>query len=373
MSDTSAAAPAQTILIVDDTEINLSIMAHLLKDHYRTRQACSGEMALQITSSETPPDLILLDLNMPGIGGIETCRRLKSDPRTAKIPVIFLTVSSDTEDEQTGLDAGAVDYIIKPVSPPIVLTRIKTHLRLKAAADFLEDNNAFLKAEVEYRMLEVQAIQDATIIAMASLAETRDNETGNHIHRTQHYIRLISDKLSFVPKFRDFLSPETKDLLFKSAPLHDIGKVGIPDRILQKPGKLTKEEFEIMKTHTTLDRDAIAAAETRLKIPSNFLRFAHDIAFYHHERWDGTGYPEKLAGDAIPIAARLMAIADVYDALISRRVYKPPYSHDKAVEMIREERGRHFDPDVVDAFLQITEEFHSVARHFCEAGEILDF
>jgi response regulator RpfG family c-di-GMP phosphodiesterase len=239
----------------------------------------------------------------------------------------------------------------------------------EAVADFLKDKNAYLKAEVERRSRDLQVIQDVTIMAMASLAETRDNETGNHIRRTQHYLRALAKKLEGHPRFADFLSHETIEMLYKSAPLHDIGKVGIPDAILLKPAKLTAEEFEIMKTHTTLGRDAIVAAEKLLDMPSSFLRHAREIAYYHQEKWDGSGYPEGLAGDAIPVSARLMAVADVYDALISRRVYKPPFPHSKAVEIIKEGRGKHFDPDMVDAFLAIAEEFRAIAERYADSED----
>jgi putative two-component system response regulator len=354
----------QTVLVVDDTPDNLRLMNGILKDAYRTRVANNGERALSIASTHPLPDLILLDIMMPDIDGYEVCRRLKKDPATADIPVIFLTAKTEVEDEQEGFDVGCVDYITKPVSPPIVLARVKTHLLLKNARDFLRDENAFLEAEVTRRTREVQLVQDVTIMAMGSLAETRDNETGNHIRRTQHYVRVLAEKLRTHAAFAYFLDDKTIELLYKSAPLHDIGKVGIPDRILLKPGKLTPEEFEIMKMHAILGRDAIAAAEKLLDTPSSFLRYAREIAHYHQERWDGSGYPEGLAGTRIPIPARLMAVADVYDALISKRVYKPAFTHEKAVEIIREGRGRHFDPDVVDAFLEVTDDFRQIAAVF---------
>jgi putative two-component system response regulator len=270
-----------------------------------------------------------------------------------------------------GFDAGAVDYITKPISPPIVVARVQTHLALKAAADFLKDKNAYLEKEVDKRTREVQLIQDVTIMAMASLAETRDNETGNHIRRTQNYVRALAKKLQRHVRFAATLDDATVDMLYKSAPLHDIGKVGIPDTILLKPGKLTPEEFEVMKTHTTLGRDAIIAAENLIDAPSTFLRMAREIAHYHQEKWDGSGYPEGMKGEAIPLSARLMALADVYDALISRRVYKPPFPREKAVAIIREGRGAHFDPDVVDAFVAIEQEFATIADEYADSEEDL--
>jgi putative two-component system response regulator len=372
MERSAAPENAATILAVDDTPGNLSLISGLLKGSYHVKIANSGDKALRIVHSDMPPDLVLLDIMMPGMDGYEVCRRLKADPRTRHIPVIFLTAMSKSEDEQLGLEVGAVDYITKPISPPILLARLKTHLLLKASADFLKDKNAYLEGEVYRRTQEMQAIQDVTILTMASLAETRDNETGNHIRRTQYYVKALAMKLRGHPRFAQFLSERSIDLLFKSAPLHDIGKVGIPDRILLKPGKLTPEEFEIMKTHTTLGREAIEQAERRLGTPVEFLSVAKEIAYSHQEKWDGSGYPEGLAGDAIPVSARLMALADVYDALISRRVYKPPFPHEKAVEIIAEGRGKHFDPDITDAFMEIREEFRAIALKYADTEHELE-
>ena len=355
-----------TVLVVDDTPDNLSLMNGLLKDDYKVKVAPNGEKALRICLSDAPPDLILLDIMMPGLDGYEVCRRLKTEPRTRDIPVIFLTAKSEVEDEKLGLDLGAVDYLTKPVSPPIVMARVRNHLALKASADFLRDKAEFLESEVAKRTKEIMAIQDVTILAMASLAETRDNETGNHIRRTQFYVRALAEKLKTHPRFAPYLSDATIGMLFKSAPLHDIGKVGIPDRILLKPGRFEPHEFEIMKTHTTLGRDAIEHAERSLGANVEFLRMAKDIAYSHQEKWDGSGYPEGVAGDAIPISARLMAVADVYDALISRRVYKEGMAHEKAVGIIVEGKGTHFDPDMVDAFLEIQHEFQAIAARYVD-------
>lgn len=362
-------APRPTVLVVDDAPENISLMSSLLKADYRTKVATNGEKALQIAESSSPPDLILLDIMMPEMDGYEVCRRLKASEKTRDIPVIFLTAMTGAQDEQHGFELGAVDYITKPISPPIVMARVKTHLQLKTARDFLKDKGEYLEQEVARRMLEVATIQDVAMVAMGSLAETRDNETGNHIRRTQHYLRLLATKLRDLPRFQRFLTPDTIAVLFKSAPLHDIGKVGIPDRILLKPGKLTDDEFEIMKTHTALGRDAILAAENLLNTPSSFLRHAREIAYSHHERWDGTGYPEGLSGDDIPISGRLMAVADVYDALITRRVYKPAFSFDMAVDIITSDAGTHFDPDVVEAFLKARTEFEEIARQFADPGD----
>ena len=360
-----------TILVVDDTPENLALMNSLLRGDYRVKVANNGKRALQIAMADDPPELILLDIMMPEMDGYEVCRRLKSNPGSRDIPVIFLTAKAEMEEEQFGLELGAVDYVTKPVSPPIVLARVKTHLALKASADFLRDNNEFLEAEVAKRTAEIAAAQDATILAMTSLVETRDNETGNHIRRTRLYVRELAQHLRDHPRFAYYLDERSIMMLYKSAPLHDIGKVGIPDRILLKPGRLDPEEFEVMKTHTTLGRDAIIQAEKELGIEMPFLKYAKEIAYSHHEKWDGSGYPQALAGDNIPISARLMALADVYDALISRRVYKEPMSHEEAVKIVLAGRASHFDPDVVDAFNGIQGVFRAIAAKYADSDEEL--
>ncbi len=360
-----------TVLVVDDTPDNLTLMSALLRDHYKVKVANQGEKGLRIACSDTPPDLILLDIMMPDLDGYEVCRRLKQEPRTRDIPVIFLTAKSEVADETQGLALGAVDYITKPISPPIVLARVQTQLALKAAADFLRDQNAYLEQQVAMRTRELAGIQEVTILAMASLAETRDTDTGNHIRRTQHYVRALAQALSAHPRFVRTLSPAYIELLFKSAPLHDIGKVGVPDRILLKPGRFTPEEFEIMKRHTVLGYEAIARAEADLGRPVPFLSMAKDIALYHQEKWDGSGYPEGRRGDDIPLSARLMAVADVYDALISRRVYKDGMPHEKAVAIMAEGRGSHFDPDVLDAFLALHERFRAIAAEYADDDDAL--
>ena len=360
-----------TVLVVDDTPDNLTLMSELLMDRYRVRVANSGERALKIAASDDVPDLILLDIMMPGMDGYEVCARLKAEAATRDIPVIFLTAKVTVEDEERGLALGAVDYITKPISPPIVLARVATQLALKGAADFLRDKNVYLESEVRQRTAELSAIQDVTIMAMASLAETRDSDTGNHIRRTQYYVQALAEKLRTHPRFASVLDDKTIETLFKSAPLHDIGKVGIPDRILLKPGRFEPHEFEIMKTHTTLGRDAIQRAEDQLGMRVDFLTMAKEIAYGHQEKWDGSGYPLGLVGDAIPVSARLMAVADVYDALISRRVYKDGMLHEKAVRIITEGRGNHFDPDMVDVFLQIQDAIQAIAQRFADSDEDL--
>ncbi|MBF0561703.1 MAG: two-component system response regulator [Alphaproteobacteria bacterium] len=355
------------ILIVDDERININVLVDLLKNDYRTLVAKDAETALKRASAMPRPDLILLDVMMPEVDGYEACRRLKAEPLTADIPIIFVTALNDSGFETQGFALGAVDYITKPISPTVTRARIKTHLENKKAREYLSNCNQMLGRLVAERTYELSVTQDITILALASLAETRDNETGNHVRRTQQYVRLLAQQLRHHPRFKAFLDPQTIELLFKSAALHDIGKVGIPDAILLKPGQLINEEFAIMKRHSEYGRDAILAAERALldsgtgDQTTSFLRLAREITYGHHEKWDGGGYPEGLRGEAIPIPARLMAVADVYDALISRRVYKPPFSHEKAVAIIAEGAGHHFDPDVIAAFLAIDQEFHAIA------------
>ena len=356
------------ILVVDDAPDSIEpIVTCLHQADFRTRIATRGERALRLAASTPVPDLILLDVTMPDMDGYEVCRQLMNNPVTASIPVIFLTIRNEELDEQLGFDAGAIDYITKPISPPLVLTRIRNHLNLKAASDFLRDRNSYLEQEVRRRTRELSLIQDATIVAMASLAETRDNETGNHIRRTQMYLRALARHLQSHPRFAAELTDENIDLMYKSAPLHDIGKVAIPDRILLKPGELTPAEFEIMKTHTTLGREAISRAEALFGGISSFLRFAKEIAYSHQEKWDGTGYPLGLSGERIPVAARLMAVADMYDSLITRRIYKTAHSHAQAVDILRAGRGTDFDPDIIDAFLALQNDFQAIAQRFADA------
>ncbi|MBC3830257.1 two-component system response regulator [Undibacterium amnicola] len=361
----------QVILIVDDTPDNITLLSALLKDKYKIKIATNGLKALHIASIDPSPDLILLDVMMPEMDGYETCRRLKENPQTNQIPVIFLTAKSQVSDEEMGLKLGAVDYISKPVSPPIVLARVATQLNLVRARNLLQDQNKNLEGLVKDRTRKLAKMQDAIIMAMASLAETRDNETGNHIRRTQNYVAALARQLKDLPRFSSELTDENIELLYKSAPLHDIGKVGIPDNILLKPGKLTSEEFEVMKLHTNYGRETILSVERYLGESNEFLRFAREITYSHQEKWDGSGYPENLSGDAIPISARLMAVADVYDALISRRVYKPAFTHEEAIDIMRKGRGSHFDPDILDVFLKITDEFREIAMRYreSEAGE----
>jgi putative two-component system response regulator len=356
--------PQHTIMVVDDSPENLNILNELLQPHYQVRAATSGMIALHISHLLPPPDLILLDVMMPNMDGYQLFELLRTDEETKEIPVIFVTAMNSTESEMHGLEVGAVDYITKPIVPQILLARIKTQLELKQARDWLRNQNDYLEGEVARRMAENELIQKVSIRALAHLAETRDPETGNHILRTQAYVHQIARQLQSHPRFSATLTEHYIHVLTLSAPLHDIGKVGIPDAILRKPGPLTPAEWLIMKTHAQLGSDAISQAERDVPKPVEFLRLAKEIARWHHEKWDGSGYPDGLRGDEIPIAARIMALADVFDALISVRVYKPAMTYQAACDIIVSGRGQHFDPDIADAFLACFEQCQEIADQY---------
>lgn len=373
------------ILAVDDQPDNLLILEDILKDDYVVHTVPSGEMAIDYLALGHLADLILLDVVMPGMDGFEVCRRLRAMPGKTDVPVLFLTSLQGAEEEAAALALGADDFIHKPLSPPVVLARVRNHLHLAAARMAMRLRNEDLEAAVEARTRElfsqsaelirqkqaVIAAQGATITAFCTLAEARDNETGNHIRRTQNYVRALAEQLREHPSYRGDLDDETLQLLYRCAPLHDIGKVAIPDAILNKPGKLTAEEWVIMKRHPEFGRDAIVQVESGFGASgASFLRYAREIAHGHHERWDGSGYPQGISGTAIPLSARLMAVADVYDALISRRPYKAPFSHAEAISLIAEGRGRHFDPAMVDAFFAIETEFRDIALRFADGEEL---
>lgn len=366
------------ILIVDDTPQNLQLLGELLQPRYQIRVANSGERALQLIADQPLPDLILLDVIMPGLSGYDVLRRLQAEPRTASIPVIFITAMDGSACEEQGLSLGAVDYITKPINPAVVLARVQTQMELKTARDRLAHQNDWLEAEVDRRLRENRMVQDLSIRALASLAEARDNETGRHILRTQAYVELLAWALADHERFRDQLTPERISRITKAAPLHDIGKIGIPDAILRKQGRLTADEMAIMRTHPAIGanaiRDAMAAslaeagpAEQKLARDAfAFLEVAAEIAGGHHEKWDGSGYPAGLAGEAIPVSARLMALADVFEALLSKRVYKEPIGLTEATQMILGGRGTHFDPAVVDAFVSQRERFAEIAASLAD-------
>lgn len=378
-SNPGGAAEPRTVLIVDDTPQNLTVLGELLQSEYRVRAANSGERALRAVGTLPCPDLILLDIMMPGMDGYEVLKRLRADAATRNIPVIFITAMTAEADEERGLELGAVDYITKPFSPAIVLARVRAQLELKQARDRLARQNEWLEAEVQRRMRENLLVQDMSMKALAVLAETRDLETGHHITRTQIYVELLGRHLAAHPRFAAALAGKSLELIVKAAPLHDIGKVGIPDAVLLKPGRLDADELVVMKTHAAIGAAAIDKAMREVltgaddatvdQAPGafNFMRVAHEIALTHHEKWDGSGYPAGLAGDAIPVSGRLMALADVFDALSCRRIYKPPMPFDKVRAIIIEGRGQHFDPDVVDAYLALREQFEATATRLADS------
>ena len=393
-----------TILIVDDESANLAVLNQLLTPQYRVLACKSGEQALKTASKDPAPDLILLDVMMPGVDGYEVIARLREDPKTRDIPVIFVTALDDEIDEEHGLELGAVDYIAKPVKPAVLRVRVGTHLEIKQGRDRLKDQNAWLEAEVARRMRENILIQDISLCALAQLAETRDSDTGNHILRTQSYVEALARKLQSHPGFAVELEETQLIRIVKAAPLHDIGKVGIPDRILLKPGKLTGEEYQIMQDHCRIGAEAIHNAMERAtkddgkilkthchigekvissamerainlsEIPKRkdrpealaFLETARVMAVSHHEKWDGTGYPNGLKGLNIPLPGRLMALADVFDALTTPRVYKKAWSTDQAAQYILEQKGMHFDPDIVEAFDSLGCEFDVIRKSLAD-------
>lgn len=361
-------ASSKNILIVDDTPANLAILGEMLMPHYHVRIANSGERALTAVLSDPKPDLILLDIMMPGMDGYEVLTRLKANPQTREIPVMFITALESSDDEAHGLELGAVDYLAKPLKPAIVLARVHSQLELKDARDLLRDKNNWLESEVNRRIQQYQKIQDISMRALASLAEARDNETGNHILRTQSYVNLLAKQLARHPKYAAILSETIIDFYTKASPLHDIGKVGIPDEILHKPGKHTPEEWAIMQTHAQIGADAIwRAIQDEEDIEAvKFLYVAMEIAGSHHEKWDGSGYPAGLREEQIPLSAQLMALADVFDALMSRRIYKPAFSFAESYQIILQGSGSHFNPDLVETFKQCTEEFKLVAARFTD-------
>jgi putative two-component system response regulator len=324
--------PPPRILAVDDEPSNLQLLRQILQDHYGMLYAKDGQRALELAVQERP-DLILLDVMMPGMTGYEVCRQLKATPATAAIPVIFVTALAETSDELSGFEAGAVDYIMKPVSAPIVRARVRTHLSL------VRTN--------ELRDTRLQIVQ-----RLGLAAEYKDNETGKHVIRMSHFARLLGLAAG--------MHEAEADELLHAAPLHDVGKIGIPDRILQKQGKLDAEEWRIMKTHVEIGARIIG------EHPRGVLAVAHRVALGHHEKWDGSGYPAGLAGEAIPFEARIVAIADVFDALTSVRPYKPAWSVEDALDYLRENRGRHFDPDLVDRFLTLMDPVHEIMQRWAE-------
>ena len=344
--------PKQCVLVVDDSPENIDLLSEILREDYRVRVATSGEKALKIVYSDEPPDLILLDIMMPGVSGLEICRRLKANPDRRRIPIIFVTAMSSTEDERRGLEIGAVDYITKPISPPIVMARVRTHLALY-------DQSRELANMVAQRTTELLTTRQQIIRRLGRAAEFKDNETGNHVLRMSHYARLIA--------LAHGLGEESAGIIFNTAPMHDIGKIGIPDAILLKPGKLDAAEWEVMYQHPIMGAEIIGKHDNEL------LETARIIALTHHEKWDGSGYPQGLKGEAIPLEGRIVAIADVFDALVWVRPYKPALPLETALQYFDEQSGRHFDPTLLVAFKKALPEILRIKEIYAdENGALTD-
>jgi len=338
-------ADRQTVLVVDDIPENIDILRGILSPDYKIKVALNGEKALKIARGPVKPDIILLDIMMPGMDGYQVCRFLKADFSTRNIPVIFITAKDETEDETRGFELGAVDYITKPVSPLVVKARIRTHLALY-------DQNRELDRKVRQRTRQLEQTRLEIIRRLGRAAEYKDNETGLHVIRMSHYSRLLGLAAG--------MSEEEADLLLNAAPMHDIGKIGIPDEILSKPGKLDKDERKLMGEHPDFGGNIIGTHTSEL------LDLARTVALTHHEKWDGTGYPNGLKGEEIPLAGRIVAIADVFDALTTDRPYKKAWSVEQAVTYLKEQSGKHFDPDLVHRFCEIMPEILKIKTIYAE-------
>jgi putative two-component system response regulator len=338
-------AKRQLILIVDDVPDNIDVLGGILRHHYNIKVALDGQRALRIAVSDPKPDLILLDIMMPGIDGYEVCQRLKSDPITSDIPVIFITARDDSADEEHGFELGAVDYITKPISPSVVSARVRTHLALY-------DQQRQLAEQVSARTEELNTTRLEIIRRLGRAAEYRDNETGYHVIRMSHYAKLIAQAYGS--------NPEWTEMLFNAAPMHDIGKIGISDLILLKPGKLDADEWRQMQQHTLIGAEIIGDN------PNPLLQMARIIALTHHEKWDGSGYPNGLAGKDIPLEGRICAIADVFDALTSVRPYKKAWPVEDAVALIERDSGSHFDPDLTPLFKQVLPEILRIRASYMD-------
>jgi putative two-component system response regulator len=340
----------KSLLIVDDSPENIDILKSILKPHYALKVATNGRLALQIAASSNPPDLILLDVLMPDMDGYEVCRLLKADPLTRDIPVIFVTARADAQDEVKGFALGGVDYIIKPVSAPIVLARVATHLALNDRSRLLEELVKQRTAMLESRTLELQETRLQILQRLGRAGEYRDNETGMHVLRLSHYVGVLGRNVG--------LSEAEVEQIGYAALMHDIGKIGVPDHILLKPGKLTTEEFSVVMQHCQIGADIIGFHE------SSLLQLCRTVALTHHERWDGKGYPNHIRETDIPLAGRMTAIADIFDALISARPYKQPWSMDQALELIAKEAGHALDPMLAGSFVVMRPELEQIARQY---------
>lgn len=363
MASITDAGERESILIVDDTPANLELLAGMLRQkQYRVRPALSGKLALQAALND-PPDLILLDINMPEMDGYEVCRQLKADRRSADVPVIFISALNETVDKIEAFSAGGVDYVTKPFQFEEVNARVETHLKLHRLQAALENHNRNLTTLVQAQVSEISEAQMAMIFALAKLSESRDDDTGGHLERVQMFCRILATQLAEATPYGEIIDGRYIENIFQTSPLHDVGKVSIPDAILLKSDKLTGEEFELMKRHTVVGAETLETV--RRHYPKNmFIAMGIEVARSHHERWDGGGYPDGLTGEMIPLSARIMAVADVYDALRSRRSYKPALPHDESLGIITRGRGTQFDPDVVDAFVRISDVMEKYAVMF---------
>ena len=348
-------ASRKTILVVDDTQENIDVLTGILSDGYTVKVATSGRLALKVAFSAKPPDLILLDVMMPEMDGYEVCRLLKADERTRNIPVIFVTAKSEVEDEIYGFSQGAADYIVKPISAPIVLARVKTHLALYDHSSHLKGLVQERTASLQIKSRELEETRLEIIRCLGRAAEYRDNETGFHVVRMANYVKLLAIK-SGLTKF------ESEQFMY-AAMMHDIGKIGIPDNILLKPGKLTSEEFDIIKKHPKTGAFIIGEHKHDL------LNLARVIALTHHEKWNGKGYPNGLKGESIPLAGRLTAIADIFDALTSVRPYKEAWSVDEALDLIQKEAGEALDPRLAALFIGLRPEVEKIMQTFCDKNQ----
>ncbi|MDR2965034.1 MAG: response regulator [Treponema sp.] len=346
------------IFLVDDNPVNLNTGKAALQEKYTVVTIPSGEKLL-IMLEKSKPDLILLDVEMPVMSGYDTIKAIKDNPRTADIPVIFLTGKSESESEFLGLSLGAIDYIIKPFSPPLLLKRIELHLLIQSQNHELREFNENLTKMVDERTDDLTQLKNAIILWTAEMVEFRDEDTGQHVERVQQYLKLLLDEMGNNEMYKSELKDWDVEAFLKSALLHDIGKIKTSDNILLKKARLTDEEFDIMKMHTIYGKILLESLQGM--VPNQtFLDYAKTLAYGHHERWDGKGYPEGLKGNEIPLQARMMSLADVYDALISKRPYKKPFTHEEAVRIISEGRGTQFDPDLVDLFVSLSDEFKKI-------------
>lgn len=341
------------VMVVDDTPANLRLLSEILGGvGYRVVEFPRGELALR-SAIKTPPDLVLLDILMPGMDGFTVCRAMKDIPALKDIPVLFISALDDPGHKVQGFAAGGVDYVTKPFMGVEVLARVKTHLSLRRAGQQLEQHNLYLGTLVKDQVKDISDSQLSTILALSKLAEHRDDETGLHVERARRICRLLAQKLQEDDYYSRFIDENFISNIFYASSLHDIGKVGISDNILLKPGKLDALEWQVMKTHTTIGRNTLR--EVWIRYPKNaFISMGVDVAGTHHERWDGTGYPLGLVGEEIPLSGRIMALADVYDALRSKRPYKESLAHEVSCQIILDGAGRQFDPIVVEAFLAIS-------------------